>query len=82
MNADKAFCAIRVYLRSSAAICFCLAPGSTLASQAKRRAKQRGGHGTAFHLGPGVNRLMKFVSKRPAWKSGSARMRCCMGMEV
>src|ERR1019366_2399601 len=24
--------------------------------------------GTAFHLGPGMNLLMKFVSKRPAWK--------------
>src|ERR1051326_4921770 len=29
-----------------------------------------------------MNRLMKFVSKLPAWKSGSATMRWCSGMEV
>src|ERR1039457_5789535 len=50
--------------------------------QTERAALPRGGHRTAFHLGPGMNLLMKFVSKRPERKSASARMRCCMGIDV
>ena len=56
--------------------------GEPLPAQAERNAYQRGGQGAAFYLEPGMNLLIKFVSKRPALKSGSARMRCCMGMEV
>ena len=37
-----------------------------LPAQAERAAQQRSGQRSAFHLGAGMNRLMKFVSKRPA----------------
>lgn len=40
--------------------------GEQLPAQAERAAQQCSGHRTAFHLGPGMNLLMKFVSKRPA----------------